>query len=283
MELVTGRKGSAHITSQQDRMKHQGTWGSGAYILQTGQMLEPQVQSSNEIRIRDGALMVQGALGCVKVNTYDPVTIQNGTQGMKRIDLICWQYTYDAEQDVESAEWVVIQGTPAESDPQQPAYTDGDIQQGDSPVQVPVFAVELDGINVTGVTTLLPTAPTLEELNSKMLVNQPVSARSVNPSQIAVLTEQQISLDHPALVVVQGLVEYSNVTYDSGQRQCRLTVDGTAQVWHFHNIQDIDIYARGVYMAYLSAGQHTISLGAYFSSTTGNSVTVSGRLTVAKL
>ena len=150
-------------------MKHQGTWGDGAYILKTGQMLAPQVQSSNEIRIRDGALMVQGALGCVKVNTYDPVTIQNGTQGMKRIDLICWQYTYDAEQDVESAEWVVIQGTPSEADPQQPAYTDGDIQQGDSPVQVPVFAVELDGINVTGVTTLLPTAPTLEELNSKML------------------------------------------------------------------------------------------------------------------
>lgn len=149
-------------------MKHQGTWGDGAYILKTGQMLEPQVQSSNEIRIRDGALMIQGALGCVKVNTYDPVTIQNGTQGMKRIDLICWQYTYDAEQDVESAEWVVIQGTPAESDPQQPAYTDGDIQQGDSPVQVPVFAVELDGINVTGVTTLLPTAPTFEELNDKM-------------------------------------------------------------------------------------------------------------------
>lgn len=170
MELVTGRKGSAHITSQQDRMKHQGTWGDGAYILQTGQMLAPQVQSSNEIRIRDGALMVQGALGCVKVNTYDPVTIQNGTQGMKRIDLICWQYTYDAEQDVESAEWVVIQGTPSEADPQQPAYTDGDIQQGDSPVQIPVFAVELDGINVTGVTTLLPTAPTLEELNSKIPV-----------------------------------------------------------------------------------------------------------------
>lgn len=170
MELVTGRKGSAHITSQQDRMKHQGTWGSGAYILQTGQMLEPQVQSSNEIRIRDGALMVQGALGCVKVNTYDPVTIQNGTQGMKRIDLICWQYSYDAEQDVESAEWVVIQGTPAESDPQQPSYTDGDIQLGDSLVQVPAFAVELDGINVTGVTTLLPTAPTLEELNDNFKI-----------------------------------------------------------------------------------------------------------------
>ena len=165
MELVTGRKGVAHITSQQDRMKHQGMFGEGAYILKTGQMLEPQVQTSNEIRIRDGALMVQGALSCVKTNSYDTVTIQNGTQGMKRIDLICWQYTYDAEQDVESAEWVVIQGTPAASDPQQPSYTDGDIQQGDSPVQVPIFAVELDGINVTGVTTLVSTAPSLEELN----------------------------------------------------------------------------------------------------------------------
>ena len=88
MELVTGRKGVAHITSQQDRMKHQGIFGEGAYILKTGQILEPQVQTSNEIRIRDGALMVQGALSCVKTNSYDTVTIQNGTQGMKRIDLI---------------------------------------------------------------------------------------------------------------------------------------------------------------------------------------------------
>ena len=157
MELVTGRKGEVHVTSQQDRMLNQGIFGDGAYILNTGQNLEPQVQSSNEIRIRDGAIMVQGALGCVKVNTYDSVTIQNGSQGMKRIDLICWQYTYDAEQDVESAEWVVIQGTPAESDPQQPSYTDGSIQEGDPLVQVPVFAVNLDGINVTGVDVLLKT------------------------------------------------------------------------------------------------------------------------------
>ena len=36
MELVTGRAGSPHITSQQDRQKHQGIWGDGAYILATG-------------------------------------------------------------------------------------------------------------------------------------------------------------------------------------------------------------------------------------------------------
>ena len=110
MELVTGRKGSPHVTSQQDRMKNQGIFGADSYILNTGKNLAPEVQSSNEIRIRDGAIMVQGALGAVKVNTYDSVTIQNGNQGMKRIDLICWQYTYEAERDTESADWIVIQG-----------------------------------------------------------------------------------------------------------------------------------------------------------------------------
>lgn len=166
MELVTGRKGTPHITSQQDRMKNQGIWGDQIYILNTGQMLEPQVQSSNEIRIRDGALMAQGALSCVKVNSYDSVAIQNGSQGMKRIDLICWQYTYDADQDVESAEWVVIQGTPAASDPQQPTYTEGDIQQGDELVQVPIFAVHLDGINVTGVDVIPEVMPDIPTLNA---------------------------------------------------------------------------------------------------------------------
>ena len=174
MELVTGRKGSPHVTSQQDRMLNQGIFGQGAYILNTGQNLEPQVQTSNEVRIRDGAIMAQGALGCVKVNTYDSVTIQNGNQGMKRTDLICWQYTYDAEQDVESAEWVVVQGTPAESDPQTPAYTEGNIQEGDALVQIPVFAVHLDGINITGVDTLLEIAPDISTLNAYLsdLINE---------------------------------------------------------------------------------------------------------------
>ena len=168
MELVTGRTGTPHVTSQQDRMLNQGTFGAGTYILNTGQLLEPQVQSSNEIRIRDGAIMAQGALGCIKVNTYDSVTIQNGNQGMQRIDLIVWQYTYDAEQDVESADWVVIQGTPAESDPQQPLYTSGDIQEGDELVQIPVFEVHLDGINVTEVKKLLSVSPDMSTLNASL-------------------------------------------------------------------------------------------------------------------
>lgn len=168
MELVTGRAGSPHITSQQDRQKHQGIWGDGAYILATGNQLEPQVQSSNKILIKDGALMFQGALFSVKVGTTDEITINNGNQGMQRKDLVVARYTYDSSQNIESAEWVVIQGTPAASNPVAPSGTSGDIQAGDATVDCPFMIVNLDGINVTGVDIIPEVAPDIPTLNASL-------------------------------------------------------------------------------------------------------------------
>ena len=166
MELVTGRSGSPHITSQQDRQLHQGIFGDGAYILNTGNMLEPEVQSSNSIHIKDGALMFQGALFSVKVGTYDEVTINNGNQGMKRKDVIAVKYTYDSSQNIEAGEWTVVQGTPVASNPAVPdmPVADGDIQAGDSEVYCPVFVVTLDGINVTGVDVIPDVMDSISDL-----------------------------------------------------------------------------------------------------------------------
>ena len=168
MELVTGRAGSPHITAQQDRQKHQGIWGDGAYILATGNQLEPQVQSSNKILIKDGALMFQGALFSVKVGTTDEITINNGNQGMQRKDLVVARYTYDSAQQIESAEWVVIQGEPAASNPVAPSGTSGDIQTGDTTVDCPFMIVNLDGINVTGVDIIPEVASDIPTINASL-------------------------------------------------------------------------------------------------------------------
>ena len=168
MELATGRRGSPHITSQQDRQKHQGIFGDGAYILNTGNMLAPEVQSSNKIHIKDGALMFQGALFTVKVGTYDEVTINNGNQGMKRKDLIVARYTYDSSDNIEAGEWAVIQGTPEADNPVVPEVTSGDIQAGDSVAECPVFVVNLDGINVTGVDIIPETMRDMSTINADL-------------------------------------------------------------------------------------------------------------------
>lgn len=164
MELVTGRLGRTHITSQQDRQKHQGIWGPGAYILNTGNNLETVVQSSNNIQIKDGALMSQGALFSVKVGTVDEVTIANGSQGMMRKDVIACRYTYNQGTNTEKAEWVVVQGNPVTSNPQIPQITNGDIQAGDAIVDTAVFIVTLEGINITSIEIMPETAPNIEEI-----------------------------------------------------------------------------------------------------------------------
>lgn len=165
MELVTGRKGTPHVTSQQDRMLNQGIFGEDSYILSTGERLRTEIASNNEVKIYDGAIVTQGALSVIKKNTYDTVQIDNGNQGIKRHDLICLQYTYDSGQDTEKTEWVVVKGVPSKT-PTDPSHTTGDIQKGDRLVQFPVFRVKLDGINIVGIDNLIEEIPNIEKLNS---------------------------------------------------------------------------------------------------------------------
>lgn len=152
MDIVTGHVGSAHVTSWQDRDLNQGIFGPDTYILNVGSKLAATIISNNEIRIADGTLVMQGCQGVIQKGTYDTISIDNGTQGLKRNDLICAQYTKSA--GVESMSLVVIKGTAA-STPVDPSYTSGDIQNGDTPVQVPIYRVKLNGLTVESVTALV--------------------------------------------------------------------------------------------------------------------------------
>lgn len=170
-ELITGTKGTPHVTSTQDRSIYEKIIGKGSYILDDNELLEPELQSNQSLRIRSGMLYHHGSITEVKRNTYDEVTIANGSQGMKRIDLVVARYTKNPETEIEEMNWVVIQGTPAASDPATPAYTEGNMQEGDLTDDCPVFEVHLDGIQVTEVVKLLKVLEgSLESLNSNNIV-----------------------------------------------------------------------------------------------------------------
>ena len=111
-----------------------------------------------------------GNISSVKIGTYDAVNLGNGSQGMKRIDLVVCRYTRNAETEVESCNWVVIMGTPVSSNPVAPTYTVGNLQEGDLVDDCPVFEVQYDGINVTEVRKILSVAPNLTELNSNIKI-----------------------------------------------------------------------------------------------------------------
>lgn len=169
MKIVSGKTGTPHVTSEQFRQIIEGTVGQGSYILTSGENLEPELASNNMLKIRGGMMSHHGNISCVDLNTYDEVTLTNGSQGVKRIDLIVNRYTRNDETGLEKNEWVVIIGTPDASNPKVPQHTIGNLQNGDLIDDCPVFEVHYDGINVTEAKKLLPVMSNLELLNGKLL------------------------------------------------------------------------------------------------------------------
>lgn len=168
MKIVSGRTGSPHVTSQQFRQMLEGIIGQGSYIITSGENLKPELSSNNLLKIRSGMMAHHGCISCVDIGTYDEVTLTNGSQGMKRIDLIVNRYNRNAETEVENCSWKVIQGKPVANNPAVPAYTSGNLQNGDLVDECPVFEVHYDGINVTEVKSLLSVTDGLSELNSNL-------------------------------------------------------------------------------------------------------------------
>lgn len=182
MEIITGYTGKPHVTSEQDRDVNIGVVGEGSYVLQTGMQLAAEVSSNNEIKIRDGVLMHQGCTASIKKNTYDSLTITNGSQGMKRVDLIVARYEKNQDNGIESLDLKVIQGTPAESNPAAPQYTEGNIQAGDYVADMPMYQVIIEGLNITEVKKMFKVIGSNKDLSNKVaeLNKNITSVKSVN-------------------------------------------------------------------------------------------------------
>ena len=156
MEIITGYRGEPHVSSQQERNAYIAIFGGAVAILKDiDSELAPTVVSANLIEIADGMLVAEGCTACIERGTSDSLAIENGSQGMQRIDLIVARYTRNAGTAVEDMQLAVIKGTPAASNPAVPSYNTGLIADGDSPVDFPLYRVNINGISITSVECLV--------------------------------------------------------------------------------------------------------------------------------
>lgn len=208
MEIITGYTGKPHVTAEQDRDVNEGIFDTGSFVLKTGSQLAAELVSNNEIKVRDGVLVIQGCTAVIKKNTYDSVTIANGSQGMKRIDLIVARYNKNEETKIEEVMLKVIQGTPNASTAAVPTYKTGDIQSGDLVADMPLYKVTLDGLNVTSVDKMFTVIPTLPELSSNLL-NVKADLAKANDS-IATINNKLISIVERGVKNGYNYIKYSN-------------------------------------------------------------------------
>lgn len=212
MDIITGYTGSPHVTAEQDRDVNIGIFGAESYVLRTGSRLKAEVSSNNEIKVRDGVIMHQGCAASIKKNTYDSLTIANGSQGMKRVDLIVARYSRDQNTKEESLVLKVIQGTPKESGPAVPGYTTGDIQAGDLIADMPLYQVTLNGLNITEVKQLFVTQDSIAGLSSNLTkANSKITTTNTNLAKTNTVLENRkpIIVDSTA----QGTVNWDTNTF----------------------------------------------------------------------
>lgn len=162
--LITGYKGSEHIQSADARSFNMAMFGGGEFVMEIGEQLDASITNNNTVRILDGDILMQGGHIRIKTGTYEDMTIETGTAGKSRIDLIVMTYEKNALDGTEKAYLEVIKGTPTEGTPTDPAYVQGTLAEGDLKNQMPLYRVKVEGVVLTSLEVLFKTIPTYKTI-----------------------------------------------------------------------------------------------------------------------
>lgn len=155
IELVTAYKGKDHVTAEQWADFNRGIYGDAA-ILPVGNKMETAIQTANQITVKDGVAVINGRQVYIGYGESENIAIQSGTQGKLRRDIVVLEYKKEEVSGVETIQFKVITGTPADSDAKDPSVQDMDIRTGVFTSQKPFCRVRLNGTAIEGVDTLIP-------------------------------------------------------------------------------------------------------------------------------
>ena len=155
IELVTAYKGKDHVTAEQWADFNRGIYGDAA-ILPVGNKMETAIQTANQITVKDGVAVIDGRQVYIGYGESENIAIQSGTQGKLIRDIVVLEYKKEEVSGVETIQFKVITGTPADSDAKDPSVQDMDIRTGVFTSQKPFCRVRLNGTAIEGVDTLIP-------------------------------------------------------------------------------------------------------------------------------
>ena len=135
-EIVDGMTGTKHISSDDLSALNIATVGKADCVLGYGDNFELTMRSANSATLGTGVGMVGGKRFWNQAATN--LTVQSGTQGQKRNDLVVARYA-KTSAGIESITPVVVKGTPSTGAAADPGTTSNDLK---------LWRIPLDGISV---------------------------------------------------------------------------------------------------------------------------------------
>lgn len=155
-EIVDGMTGTKHISSDDLSALNVATIGKANCVLKYGDDFKLTMASANSATLGTGVGMVGGKRFWNQAATS--LTVQSGTQGQKRNDLVVARYTKTGA-GIESITPVVIKGTPSTGTAADPATTSNDLK---------LWRIPLNGISVGTPVKLFNTVASLASLEDSV-------------------------------------------------------------------------------------------------------------------
>ena len=146
IELVDGKAGVAHISSEDKAIIHQAKFSKSDVVFDWGDAFKCSMSSPNRATIGTGCASIQGLDW--HITAAESVTISNGSQGVKRNDIICAHHHRDSKTGNELVELTVLKGTPNATTAADPTIPSGKILSGAVDAYMPLWRIPLDGITV---------------------------------------------------------------------------------------------------------------------------------------
>ena len=144
IELVDGKAGTAHISSEDKAIIHQAKFGVGDMVFEWGDAMSCTMQSANKAVIGTGCASIQGLDW--HITNPETVTIQSGSSGKNRNDIICAHYHRETSTGVEKVELVAFKGVPSDGAAVDPTIPSAKILNGAADAYMPLWRIPLTGI-----------------------------------------------------------------------------------------------------------------------------------------
>ena len=111
--LITGFWGEPHITVENDRGINAAIFGQGRFVLPVGNQLKLEYIGNNTVRLYDGKLIDNGAMAGIPTGKYVDLLVSEAGQGMKRNDILVFQYDKNESTLVETGTFVITRRFPS--------------------------------------------------------------------------------------------------------------------------------------------------------------------------